>query len=301
MSRSSISARPAPPNGHRTTAPERIWSAHISVLAANPAGRRNVHSAPDSSIARSTRAQNESGWSAAGCADRYTIRLTCRAAISATFGASPAVTSGEVNGHSRNSDCASCRCGSSDAGSARSACTASACGGRPPGPRLTERTGRPLSVSCVTTWRPTLPVPPTTTIIMTPPCPGSRPGQLAGSDARTSTNVEVKGEIRRPVACMTPADWSAMDSYDWHEAGLTVGQVAERSGARPSALRFYERQGLISTDRTAGNQRRYRGDVLCRVAMIRVCQQAGLSLANQGRPGRGGTRRPDPRPAELGA
>jgi MerR family redox-sensitive transcriptional activator SoxR len=70
-----------------------------------------------------------------------------------------------------------------------------------------------------------------------------------------------------------------MDSYDWHEAGLTVGQVADRSGARPSALRFYERQGLISTDRTAGNQRRYRGDVLCRVAMIRLCQQAGLSLA----------------------
>ncbi len=70
-----------------------------------------------------------------------------------------------------------------------------------------------------------------------------------------------------------------MESYDWHEAGLTVGQVAERSGARPSALRFYERQGLISTDRTAGNQRRYHGDVLCRVAMIRVCQQAGLSLA----------------------
>src|SRR5690242_12645177 len=71
----------------------------------------------------------------------------------------------------------------------------------------------------------------------------------------------------------------AMDSFDWHEAGLTVGQVAERSGAAPSALRFYERQGLISADRTAGNQRRYRGDVLCRVAMIRVCQRAGLSLA----------------------
>ena len=70
-----------------------------------------------------------------------------------------------------------------------------------------------------------------------------------------------------------------MNSFDWHEAGLTVGQVAERSGAAPSALRFYERQGLISADRTAGNQRRYRGDVLCRVAMIRVCQQAGLSLA----------------------
>jgi MerR family transcriptional regulator, redox-sensitive transcriptional activator SoxR len=69
------------------------------------------------------------------------------------------------------------------------------------------------------------------------------------------------------------------NSFDWHETGLTVGQVAERSGAAPSALRFYERQGLIGADRTAGNQRRYHGDVLCRVAMIRVCQEAGLSLA----------------------
>lgn len=70
-----------------------------------------------------------------------------------------------------------------------------------------------------------------------------------------------------------------MDSFDWHEAGLTVGQVAERSGTAPSALRFYERRGLITADRTTSNQRRYRGDVLCRVAMIRVCQEAGLSLA----------------------
>jgi len=67
--------------------------------------------------------------------------------------------------------------------------------------------------------------------------------------------------------------------FDWHEAGLTVGQVAERSGVAPSALRFYERQGLLSSDRTAGNQRRYHGDVLCRVAMIRACQRVGLSIA----------------------
>ena len=68
-------------------------------------------------------------------------------------------------------------------------------------------------------------------------------------------------------------------SFDWHEAGLTVGQVAERSGVAPSALRFYERQGLITADRTAGIQRRYHGDVLCRVAMIRACQRVGLSIA----------------------
>lgn len=69
-------------------------------------------------------------------------------------------------------------------------------------------------------------------------------------------------------------------SFDWHEAGLSVGQVAERSGVAPSALRFYERQGLISSDRTGGNQRRYHGDVMCRVAMIRACQRVGLSIAD---------------------
>ena len=58
-----------------------------------------------------------------------------------------------------------------------------------------------------------------------------------------------------------------------------MGQVAERSGVAASALRFYERQGLITADRTSGNQRRYRGDVLCRVAMIRACQRVGLSIA----------------------
>jgi MerR family transcriptional regulator, redox-sensitive transcriptional activator SoxR len=58
-----------------------------------------------------------------------------------------------------------------------------------------------------------------------------------------------------------------------------VGQVAERSGVAPSALRFYERRGLIASDRTAGNQRRYHADVLCRVAMIRACQRVGLSIA----------------------
>jgi MerR family transcriptional regulator, redox-sensitive transcriptional activator SoxR len=68
-------------------------------------------------------------------------------------------------------------------------------------------------------------------------------------------------------------------SFDWHEAGLTVSQVAERSGVAPSALRFYERKGLITSDRPAGNQRRYRGDALCRVAMIRACQRVGLSIA----------------------
>lgn len=60
---------------------------------------------------------------------------------------------------------------------------------------------------------------------------------------------------------------------------LTVGQVAERSGVAVSALHFYERQGLITSRRTTGNQRRFDRSVLRRVAVIRAAQQAGIPLA----------------------
>lgn len=45
-----------------------------------------------------------------------------------------------------------------------------------------------------------------------------------------------------------------------------------------SALHFYEKEGLISSRRTGGNQRRYRRDVLRRVSFIRVSQQLGIPL-----------------------
>jgi|SRR5215469_8840656 len=59
---------------------------------------------------------------------------------------------------------------------------------------------------------------------------------------------------------------------------LTIGDLAARSGVAPSTLRFYEREGLISSRRTTGNQRRYRRDTLRRVAFIRVSQRVGISL-----------------------
>ena len=59
---------------------------------------------------------------------------------------------------------------------------------------------------------------------------------------------------------------------------LTVGEVAERSGFAPSALRFYEREGLIHATRTAGGQRRYRRSELRRLAFIRAARHIGLGL-----------------------
>ena len=60
---------------------------------------------------------------------------------------------------------------------------------------------------------------------------------------------------------------------------LTVGQLAARSGAAVSALHFYESNGLISSRRTAGNQRRYHRDTLRRVAFVRAAQRVGIPLA----------------------
>jgi MerR family transcriptional regulator, redox-sensitive transcriptional activator SoxR len=59
---------------------------------------------------------------------------------------------------------------------------------------------------------------------------------------------------------------------------LTVGEVARRSGVAVSALHFYEAKGLITSQRTAGNQRRFARDVLRRVAVIRTAQRVGISL-----------------------
>ena len=60
---------------------------------------------------------------------------------------------------------------------------------------------------------------------------------------------------------------------------LTVGDVAQRSGVAVSTLHFYEAKGLIHSQRTAGNQRRYGRDMLRRIAIIRAGQRVGMPLA----------------------
>ena len=61
---------------------------------------------------------------------------------------------------------------------------------------------------------------------------------------------------------------------------LAAGEVARRAGVAVSALHFYEREGLITSVRTVGNQRRYHRDVLRRIAFVRVSQGVGISLAD---------------------
>ena len=62
------------------------------------------------------------------------------------------------------------------------------------------------------------------------------------------------------------------------EEDLTIGAMSERTGVSPSALRFYESEGLIHATRSDGGQRRYTRDTIRRVSFIRVAQQVGLTL-----------------------
>lgn len=59
----------------------------------------------------------------------------------------------------------------------------------------------------------------------------------------------------------------------------TPAQLSERSGLKVSALHFYEREGLIFSARTSGNQRRYPRDTVRRLAFIGAAQRVGVPLA----------------------
>src|SRR5688572_20181953 len=59
---------------------------------------------------------------------------------------------------------------------------------------------------------------------------------------------------------------------------LTIAEVARRSGVAASALRFYEQQGLITSERTGAGHRRFPRAVLRRIAFIVFAQRIGLSL-----------------------
>jgi MerR family transcriptional regulator, redox-sensitive transcriptional activator SoxR len=63
---------------------------------------------------------------------------------------------------------------------------------------------------------------------------------------------------------------------------LSIGEVARRSGVAASALRFYERRGLITATRTDGNQRRYERAVLRRIAFVQAGRAAGITLERIG-------------------
>ena len=62
------------------------------------------------------------------------------------------------------------------------------------------------------------------------------------------------------------------------EATLTISKLAAAGGVNASAVRYYERRGLMPEPERVGGQRRYSPDAIARLRTIRAAQQAGLSL-----------------------
>lgn len=61
---------------------------------------------------------------------------------------------------------------------------------------------------------------------------------------------------------------------------MTIGEVSERSGVPISTIHFYEEKGLIKSTRNAANHRRFRSYVLRYIAIIKIAQLTGISLAD---------------------
>ena len=60
---------------------------------------------------------------------------------------------------------------------------------------------------------------------------------------------------------------------------MSIGDVARSAGVRPSALRYYEGVGLLPPPERENGRRRYDGEVLDRLAVVRVAKQAGFTIS----------------------
>src|SRR5215208_1274114 len=64
---------------------------------------------------------------------------------------------------------------------------------------------------------------------------------------------------------------------------VPIGELARRTGVATSALRYYERIGLLAPAERAGQKRHYTASSAERVALIRLYQDAGFTLEEIGR------------------
>jgi len=65
-----------------------------------------------------------------------------------------------------------------------------------------------------------------------------------------------------------------------YRCGVRIGELARATGASPRALRFYEEQGLLRSQRATNGYRTYSEDTVARVRSIRYLLAAGLTLAD---------------------
>lgn len=62
-------------------------------------------------------------------------------------------------------------------------------------------------------------------------------------------------------------------------SSLSIGQVAKICGLAPSAIRYYEKAGLLPKPLRVSHQRRYGKEALGRLRLLQVAREAGFSIA----------------------
>ncbi len=77
---------------------------------------------------------------------------------------------------------------------------------------------------------------------------------------------------------------------------LRIGEVAQRAGIATSAIRYYEREGLIPVADRRGNARVYGSDIFDRLALIELAKSAGFTVAETRQLVSGVSRRTPPGP-----
>ncbi len=101
-------------------------------------------------------------------------------------------------------------------------------------------------------------------------------------DSPTSSPLEVKGvpgmRQNSSSSAPTPRSSVAPRVHSKTAARFSIGQISARTNVAASALRYYEKEGLIPEPHRVGGKRRYSEDVLARVALIQIAQDAGFSL-----------------------
>lgn len=63
---------------------------------------------------------------------------------------------------------------------------------------------------------------------------------------------------------------------------LSIGDVAQQAGLNPSAIRYYERVGLLPEPARVNGRRRYDAGILKRLAIVRMAQEAGFTIEEIG-------------------
>jgi MerR family redox-sensitive transcriptional activator SoxR len=61
--------------------------------------------------------------------------------------------------------------------------------------------------------------------------------------------------------------------------GMSIGEVAQRAGLEPSAIRYYESAGLLPAPARVSGRRRYDEDVLEWLSLIALAREAGFTIA----------------------